>query len=61
MSILCISVSEKGVKRVDVLYSGADEYPRAAEFHKDLSPEIAKLDKFVRRRYKIRVEITDKS
>jgi hypothetical protein len=50
MSILCISVSEKGVLRVDVLYVGADDYPRAAEFHKDLAPEISRLDQLIKRR-----------
>jgi hypothetical protein len=59
MSILRISLSEKGVLRVDVLYAGAKEYPQAAAFHKDLSQEIAKLDEYVRHRYQNKAEVAE--
>jgi hypothetical protein len=59
MSILCISVSERGVLRVDVLYAGADDYPHAADFHKELAPEISRLDRLIKRRKGVAGESDD--
>ena len=55
MSVLCISISERGVLRVYILYAGSDDYPRAAEFHKRLAPEIARLDQLVKSEEKAKV------
>lgn len=56
MSYICVSISEKGVERVDILYASADDYPQAARFHEFLSSEIAKLDKFVKDTYEVYLE-----
>ena len=61
MSVLCISISEKGVLRVDVLFAGANDYPRAADFHRELAPEIARLDRIVRNKRRIKPEDSTKT
>jgi len=52
MGFLAITVNEVGVLRVDVLVIDKDEYTKAVDFHRSLLPEIERLDKAIRQKYK---------